>query len=71
MPITKENITIRYGEFEWNKYKNITNKAKHGISFEAAVEIFDRPVLEFLSDDISKYSKLRIIAIGELETIAI
>lgn len=30
-------------DFEWDEEKNRSNKAKHGLSFEAAVEIFDDP----------------------------
>ncbi|GLQ12348.1 membrane protein [Devosia yakushimensis] len=30
-------------EFEWDEDKNRSNKLKHGISFEAAIEIFDDP----------------------------
>ena len=30
-------------EFEWDEDKNRSNKAKHGLSFEVAVEVFDDP----------------------------
>ncbi len=31
--------------FEWDETKNLANQRKHGISFEEASTIFDRPVL--------------------------
>jgi uncharacterized protein len=30
-------------EFEWDEDKNRLNKAKHGLTFEVAVEVFDDP----------------------------
>ena len=36
--------------FEWNPAKNATNRRKHGISFEEAIEIFDGPVLSRADD---------------------
>ena len=37
--------------FEWSELKNRRNKAKHGISFERAREVFsDRMALELLED---------------------
>ena len=38
--------------FEWDPAKNATNRRKHGISFEEAIEIFDGPVLSRADDDI-------------------
>ena len=31
--------------FEWDEEKNLVNQRKHGISFEEASTIFERPVL--------------------------
>jgi uncharacterized DUF497 family protein len=31
-------------EFEWDENKNRANQAKHGISFESAVEVFEDPL---------------------------
>jgi len=31
--------------FEWDEEKNLANRRKHGISFEEAATIFERPVL--------------------------
>ena len=38
--------------FEWDPAKNATNRRKHGISFEEAIEIVDGPVLARADDDI-------------------
>ena len=37
--------------FEWDPAKNATNRRKHGISFEEAIEIFHGPVLSRADDD--------------------
>ena len=37
--------------FEWDPAKNASNRKKHGISFEEAMEIFDGPVLSREDDD--------------------
>ena len=37
--------------FEWDSAKNATNRRKHGISFEEAIEIFNGPVLSRADDD--------------------
>jgi hypothetical protein len=50
-------------EFEWDERKNARNLAKHGISFEEAVEIFDgRLVLKI--DDRCENGEKRIKALG-------
>ena len=38
--------------FDWDPAKNASNRSKHGISFEEAMEIFDGPVLSRDDDDI-------------------
>ena len=38
--------------FEWDPATNASNRRKHGISFEEAMEIFDGPVLSREDDDI-------------------
>ena len=40
------------GDIEWDPAKNASNRRKHGISFEEAMEIFDGPVLSREDDDI-------------------
>jgi uncharacterized DUF497 family protein len=37
--------TIRYGAFEWDDLKAITNAKKHGITFEEAVTVFFDPLV--------------------------
>lgn len=52
-------------EFEWDERKNARNKAKHGVSFEEAQEIFSRPRVS--SEDTRRdYGEKRYISIGEL-----
>ena len=36
--------------FEWDPAKNATNRRKHGISFEEAIDVFDGPVLSRADD---------------------
>ena len=50
--------------FEWDPAKNATNRRKHGISFEEAIEIFDGPVLS-RADDI--YGETRERSYGLIE----
>ena len=38
--------------FEWDPARNASNRRKHGISFEEAIEIFNGPVLARTDDDI-------------------
>lgn len=56
--------------YEWNREKNESNHKKHGIRFEEAVGIFDRPYLTFI-DDSCDYGEIREISIGSLEGVAI
>lgn len=50
--------------FEWDEHKRRTNLAKHGIDFETACRIFERPTLEF-PDVRRDYGEERIGAYGE------
>lgn len=52
-------------EFEWNHNKNESNRAKHGIGFDEAKEIFDGPVFTVV-DDRFDYGERREISIGSL-----
>src|SRR5262245_23318065 len=54
--------TVLYGNFEWDENKNILNQAKHGIRFEAGVDIFKNKVLEIRSK--KPDTEIRFIAIG-------
>ena len=51
--------------FEWDERKRVANVAKHGIDFEAAKLIFDRPTLEY-PDNRRDYGERRIGAYGEV-----
>ncbi len=53
-------------DFEWDEAKNQQNIAKHGIDFENAKHIFDKPVLLRL-DDRRNYGENRFIATGAMK----
>ena len=50
--------------FEWNEHKNQANISKHGVSFQLAKQIFEKPVFTRL-DTREDYGELRFISIGE------
>ena len=52
--------------YEWDARKARANLAKHGVSFERTVHIFDGLVLE-RPDTRQDYGEERIIAIGEVD----
>ena len=54
-------------EFEWDENKNRSNKAKHGVSFEYACEIWLDPNYIIFEDRVSA-SEERWIAIGRVDT---
>lgn len=39
-------------DFEWDTQKASSNKAKHGISFELAVQIFNRATLNLKTEEV-------------------
>jgi uncharacterized DUF497 family protein len=47
--------------FEWDDAKNASNVEKHGIDFEDAIAIFEKPVLVLPS---SRSGEVRWVAIG-------
>ncbi|MEK6747452.1 MAG: BrnT family toxin [Rickettsiales bacterium] len=51
--------------FEWDINKNEANKLKHGISFSAAIGIFDGFILE--KDVLHLSGEMRIVSIGKIE----
>jgi uncharacterized DUF497 family protein len=51
-------------EFEWDEKKRLSNLGKHGIDFEDAIGIFERPVFVRRSD---RDGEERFVAIGEVE----
>lgn len=57
-------------QFEWNKQKNKTNIAKHGISFEKAKSIFEGNIVTMV-DDRYDYGELREISVGIVEGVLI
>ena len=57
-------------EFEWDEPKSRANIRKHGVSFETASRIFDRPVLT-RRDHRRDYGEARYLSIGELENAAL
>ena len=56
--------------FEWDSRKNAVNYAKHGISFEEAVTIFEGPILA-RRDDRQDYGEERYISMGVLSDVLV
>ena len=56
--------------FNWDRRKNRTNLACHGITFEDAIRIFEGPTLEKV-DDRFDYGETRVYAIGVVSGIEI
>ena len=52
------------GSFEWDSEKDRINRAKHGIGFDAAIEIFQRQILLRRSD---RNQEERWTALGETD----
>jgi uncharacterized protein len=52
--------------YEWNQDKSRINRKKHGVSFEAAVKVFNDPFLLLIEDRI-KDGEQRWHAIGVVE----
>ena len=57
-------------KFEWDEAKNQANIRKHGVSFETARRIFDRPILT-RPDRRKNYGEDRYISIGQVEHAAL
>jgi uncharacterized DUF497 family protein len=51
--------------YEWDRAKNRSNFAKHGLSFEDAEQVFARPCVTF-EDDRFDYGEERLITLGLL-----
>jgi uncharacterized DUF497 family protein len=49
--------------FEWDDDKNLANIAKHGVSFDAVIGIFDAPMVETV-DERFDYGECRTISVG-------
>jgi uncharacterized protein len=54
-------------EFEWDEAKAAENYAKHGVSFEMAVQVFKDPFAIERLDDRDDYGEDRYILIGMAE----
>ena len=52
-------------EFEWDEHKNVRNTAKHVLSFEEVIEVFDGHML-LQVDDRREYGEKRIKALGTI-----
>lgn len=57
-------------DFEWDDHKNKRNIENHGIRFEDAIKIFDRPVLTNI-DSRTDYGETREISLGLLHGIVV
>ncbi|HSS52550.1 MAG TPA: BrnT family toxin [Thermoanaerobaculia bacterium] len=51
-------------EFEWDEDKAEANLAKHGLSFEEALTVFDDPLAAIFDDEGHSTQELREIIIG-------
>lgn len=56
--------------YVWDPQKNRRNLARHGITFEDAIQIFDGPTLERV-DDRADYGEIRIYAIGIVNSLEV
>ncbi len=56
--------------YSWDEDKNRRNIERHGISFDDAKRIFDKPTLE-REDDRFDYGETRIYAIGLVNSLEI
>jgi uncharacterized DUF497 family protein len=55
------------GAFQWDDAKAARNYAKHGVTFEAAREVFDDPFALEWSDDGQAEGEQRFVALGMVE----
>lgn len=52
--------------FDWDPLKNLTNEAKHGISFEEATDVFDDPAHIVENSTRPEHGEERLLAIGHV-----
>jgi uncharacterized DUF497 family protein len=50
--------------FEWDLAKARANKAKHGVSFDQARDVFDDPLACEVEHDLARYGEQRFVIIG-------
>jgi uncharacterized protein len=55
-------------EFEWDQQKALSNKRKHGVSFELAITVFDDPFALRVSDSKHSNEEDRFWQIGESDS---
>ncbi|MGP9822630.1 BrnT family toxin [Salinarimonas sp. NSM] len=53
--------------FEWDDAKAASNEAKHGVSFDDAIEVFDDPARIEKPDDRKRYGEERLITFGVVD----
>lgn len=58
--------TIYFGIFEWDSGKNETNRAKHGLDFEQASQVFGDPLHYTFPDALSSIDEGRWITLGRM-----
>jgi len=58
------------GGFDWDDAKAASNEAKHGVSFDDAVEVFDDPGRIEKPDDRRLYGEERLITFGVADGVA-
>jgi uncharacterized DUF497 family protein len=51
-------------KFEWDEAKNISNRRKHGVSFEEAATVFEDPLQLIIKDRIDEVGEQRWKAVG-------
>ena len=54
-------------EFEWDSRKAAENDARHGVSFEAARDVFRDPFAVERLDDREDYGEVRYVIIGMVD----
>jgi uncharacterized DUF497 family protein len=57
--------------FEWDPNKNESNKAKHGLSFETAVLVFQDPNLLSILDERYQGEEERWVSIGLIDIMVV
>jgi uncharacterized DUF497 family protein len=58
-------------KFEWDEQKNTSNKQKHGVSFEQAIEVFEDPLHIAKCDQRFGYFEERWITLGQTKNSAL
>ncbi len=56
--------------FQWDPEKNARNIEKHGVDFEDAIGVFERPLLES-EDTRQRHGERRFVVIGMVDAVAL